>query len=101
MDLKTFLSPLSQEQREDFASSCETTKGHLQNVMYGMKSCATDLAVLIERNSGFTVRRWDLRPDDWFKHWPELIGIEGAPKVPPALANTAQAAINSVAVSTI
>jgi DNA-binding transcriptional regulator YdaS (Cro superfamily) len=27
------------------------------------------------------VRRWDLRPDDWHRIWPELIGAEGAPKV--------------------
>ena len=26
--------------------------------------------------------RWDLRPDDWHRIWPELIGTEGAPEVP-------------------
>lgn len=30
------------------------------------------------------VRRWDLRPDDWHRIWPELIGAEGAPGVPEA-----------------
>jgi DNA-binding transcriptional regulator YdaS (Cro superfamily) len=29
-----------------------------------------------------TVRRWDLRPDDWHRIWPELVGAEGAPDVP-------------------
>jgi DNA-binding transcriptional regulator YdaS (Cro superfamily) len=28
------------------------------------------------------VRRWDLRPKDWYLIWPELIGTEGAPDVP-------------------
>ena len=28
------------------------------------------------------LRRWDLRPDDWHRIWPELIGADGAPKVP-------------------
>lgn len=28
------------------------------------------------------VPRWDLRPDDWHRIWPELIGAEGAPPVP-------------------
>lgn len=28
------------------------------------------------------VRRWELRPDDWYRIWPELIGAEGAPSVP-------------------
>lgn len=26
-------------------------------------------------------RLWDLRPDDWHRIWPELIGTEGAPPV--------------------
>lgn len=97
MDLKTYLSPLGAEAREDFARRCETTKGHLQNVMYGMRPCATDLAVAIERETEQQVRRWDLRPEDWFKHWPELIGIDGAPEVPLAYSQSAQPAINSVA----
>jgi len=29
-----------------------------------------------------SVRRWDLRPYDWHRIWPELIGTEGAPDVP-------------------
>ena len=27
------------------------------------------------------VRRWDLRPDDWHRIWPELIGKPGAPEL--------------------
>lgn len=81
MDLKTFLSDMDQDEREQFAKRCGTTLGHLQNVKYGTKSCATDLAVNIERESGNRVRRWDLRPEDWFRHWPELIGRKGAPVV--------------------
>ncbi len=26
--------------------------------------------------------RWDLRPNDWHLIWPELIGTDGAPKIP-------------------
>jgi DNA-binding transcriptional regulator YdaS (Cro superfamily) len=36
----------------------------------------------IERLSGGLVCRWDLRPQDWHIHWPELIGTEGAPLAP-------------------
>ena len=82
MDLKSLLTPMSAEKRDEFAARCETTKGHLQNVMYGLRPCATNLAVHIERESGQLVRRWVLRPDDWFKHWPELIGTDGAPEIP-------------------
>lgn len=27
---------------------------------------------------------WELRPDDWHRIWPMLIGTKGAPKVPAA-----------------
>lgn len=40
-----------------------------------------DRCVAVEVASGGSVKRWDLRPSDWFKHWPELIGTKGAPKV--------------------
>ena len=36
----------------------------------------------IERLTNRAVMRWDLRPDDWWKIWPELVGLEGAPAVP-------------------
>lgn len=84
MDLKSYLSPKSTAERDEFARRCETTRGHLQNVMYGLKSCATDLAVAIERESEQQVRRWELRPADWHRHWPELIGTLNAPDVPAA-----------------
>lgn len=34
----------------------------------------------IEQCAG--VMRWELRPDDWHRIWPELIGADGAPAVP-------------------
>lgn len=90
--LKTHLAPLSKDEREAFANRCGTTLGHLNNVMYGVRPCATDLAVSIERESGLTVRRWDVRPKDWHLHWPELIGIDGAPQEPDAIKTEAKVA---------
>ena len=80
MDLKSFLADKDAVERDKFASRCRTSVGHLKNVISGWRTCATDLAVSIERESKGAVRRWDLRPDDWHMHWPELIGAEGAPK---------------------
>ena len=37
--------------------------------------------VAIERETQNRVRRWDLRPGDWHRIWPELIGQKGAPPV--------------------
>lgn len=33
----------------------------------------------IEKVTKGAVKRWDLRPDDWYLIWPELIGAKGAP----------------------
>lgn len=41
-------------------------------------------SVAIEQATGGAVRRWDLRPTDWHRIWPELIGSDGAPQVPAA-----------------
>ena len=45
----------------------------------------------IEAATGRAVMRWDLRPDDWHRIWPELVGAEGAPAVPEHHAASAAA----------
>lgn len=80
MDLKTYMSQMDSDGRDDFASRCSTSKGHLQNVMYGFRPCSPELAVLIESNSAGAVTRRDLC-ENWKAIWPELIGTPGAPKV--------------------
>lgn len=37
--------------------------------------------VAIEQMTGRIVRRWHLRPNDWFRIWPELQEVAGAPCV--------------------
>lgn len=41
-----------------------------------------DHAAAFEESVRGTVRRWELRPDDWYRIWPELIGAPGAPPIP-------------------
>lgn len=43
---------------------------------------SAELSVQIERVTDGDVPRWTMRPDDWWKIWPELIGRDGAPQVP-------------------
>lgn len=50
------------------------------------------IACEIEQASGMEIRRWQLCPDDWRRIWPELIGTDGAPDLPPASAQPAQEA---------
>ena len=40
----------------------------------------------IEQATEGVVMRWDLRPDDWHRIWPELIGAEGSPNIAKAVA---------------
>ena len=58
---------------------------------------SAELCVLIEKASDRLVMRWDLRPNDWHRIWPELIGIEGAPELPQSPAPIAQPATENVA----
>lgn len=37
--------------------------------------------VQIEKDSEHELRRWDLRPNDWWLIWPELIGSAEAPRL--------------------
>jgi len=80
MNLRTYLKRLGPEATERFAVRCATSAGHLRNVGYKLRPCATDLAVRIERESAGEVTRQELRAD-WSDHWPELIGQAGAPAV--------------------
>lgn len=46
---------------------------------YAGRQPSPEYAVAIEAATERAVRRWDLRPADWHRIWPELIGVDGAP----------------------
>lgn len=48
----------------------------------GVRPVPIERCLDIERVTDGAVRRRDLRPDDWWRIWPELIGADGAPEVP-------------------
>lgn len=72
MDLKTYLRQMTTQQRQAFAEKVGTTRGHLQNIAYGFRSCSPALAVAIERATAREITRRDLLPDEWEGIWPEL-----------------------------
>lgn len=41
---------------------------------------SAELSVAFEVATDRQVMRWDLRPADWHRIWPELVGIDGAPQ---------------------
>jgi DNA-binding transcriptional regulator YdaS (Cro superfamily) len=50
----------------------------------GKRQLPVEFIPVLEAAAGNRVRRWELRPDDWHRIWPELIGADGAPEVPKA-----------------
>jgi DNA-binding transcriptional regulator YdaS (Cro superfamily) len=52
-----------------------------QNVEYWLAAgkVPVEFCAAVDRATGGVVRRWHLRPNDWFCIWPELVGTEGAP----------------------
>lgn len=57
---------MSGVERISFAERCETTAGHLRNIVYGDRSCSAELAVNFERESDGAVTCETLCPDvDW------------------------------------
>lgn len=57
----------------------------------GERPVPIERCVEIERATDGDVRRWDLRPEDWHRIWPELIDADGAPAIAPPSADPQQA----------
>lgn len=64
----------------------------LSQIANGVRPCPAEWGAELERQCEANVRRWELRPDDWHRIWPELIGSEGAPDVPSAQPTAQEAA---------
>lgn len=74
---------LTPEERRQLAEKVGVNPASLYQALTGRGTpFKPSECVRIERDSGFELRRWDLRPADWHENWPELIGAEGAPPVP-------------------
>lgn len=83
MNLRTYLDGLPRGGVTDFARRVKRSSVYLSQLAANQdgRVAGAELAVIIERESESAVRRWDLRPEDWWKIWPELVGVEGAPAV--------------------
>jgi hypothetical protein len=102
MDLRVLMQSLDKQSQQNLASACETSRGHLKNLMYRCKPCHPELASAIERETTRLfgqhrmVSRWDLIPEKWHLIWPELVGLPGVPACPPVtgclVGNTNEAA---------
>ena len=64
------------------ARAANLAPAFLSQIANGVRPAPAEQCVAIERACELQVRRWHLRPADWHRIWPELIGAEGAPAVP-------------------
>lgn len=84
MNLRTYLNGLPRGGIAAFAFKAGISPIYLSQLAAGQdeRVPSPELCVLIERATDRSVMRWDLRPKDWHRIWPELIGADGAPEVP-------------------
>lgn len=63
-------------------ASLISVSASLPNMWKARENIPPEHCAAIERACGKAVMRWELRPDDWHRIWPELIGTPGAPAAP-------------------
>lgn len=68
--------------QEQLASLFDVSQGMVWQWLNNKRPISPEQAVSLEQISGNELRRWDLRPNDWWRIWPELIGAPDAPSVP-------------------
>jgi DNA-binding transcriptional regulator YdaS (Cro superfamily) len=71
-------------ERAALANEIGISEPYLYQCLTGRKAMKPEEAVRVEVASGQRLRRWHLRPNDWHRIWPELIGADGAPQPEPA-----------------
>ena len=81
MDLQTYLSGAARGASAAIARAVGVDPVMVSQWSSGLKPVPVVRCPAIEAATNRAVMRWDLRPDDWYRIWPELIGAEGAPRV--------------------
>lgn len=88
MDLHSYLSRPGSPAATDLARQIDVNPDQIRHWRHGYagRRPSPEMCVQIEQATGGAVARWDLRPDDWHRIWPELVNAEGAPPTQPAQA---------------
>jgi DNA-binding transcriptional regulator YdaS (Cro superfamily) len=74
--LLAYLNSLSLEERQRFEAATGTTVAYLRKAVSAKQKLGAEICVAIERATGGTILRMDLRPLDWQLIWPELVTRE-------------------------
>lgn len=66
MELKTYITHLPADRREEFAKRCGTSWAYVTQIASGFRKPGAQIAVAIERETGGIVRVEELAPEiDW------------------------------------
>lgn len=84
MDIRSYLTQAERGAAAALARAVGVHPVMVSQWASGLKPVPVERCAVIEETTGKLVRRWDLRPGDWWKVWPELIATAGAPAIPPA-----------------
>jgi DNA-binding transcriptional regulator YdaS (Cro superfamily) len=82
MNLRDYLKLAERGTAADIARAMGVHPVMVSQWASGQKFVPLERCPGIEAATRRAVMRWDLRPDDWHRMWPELIGADGAPDVP-------------------
>lgn len=71
------------DRRREVAALLGIEEQYLYQIFRGLRAAAPALSRSLNHLDP-DAKLWDLRPDDWHRIWPELIGTEGSPDVKEA-----------------
>ncbi len=72
MELKKYIDSLEWGGAKELADQLGVSKSFLSQMASGVSAISPKRCVEIEIVTNGAVTRRDLRPDDWYKIWPEL-----------------------------
>lgn len=73
MELRKYIDTLERGKAKELAEVLEVSSSYLSQMASGKTAISPARCVDIENATNRVVTRKDLRPNDWFKIWPELL----------------------------
>lgn len=72
------MKKISASRRKEIAKAADLGEAYLYQIITGRKPAPVHLCTDIEKASNGELTREGLRPGDWARYWPELIGRSSA-----------------------
>jgi DNA-binding transcriptional regulator YdaS (Cro superfamily) len=85
MKILDFLNGKPRQEQEAIMRRAGTTVSYVRKTVSRGQYIGALTCSRIEYETEQSVMRWDLRPNDWWQIWPELIAHPDAPSVPAEL----------------